>query len=174
MGRLMRMAWRNVWRHGRRTMTVVGVYEMGMAELERGSVYVSLAEAQVLFSLPDQVKEIVVSLAEVGQEPTLVATLRAALPGYEVDSWQTLNPDMMQAFVVNEQVMGLFGLVILLIAAVGLLNILMIAVTERTREIGVLAALGLKRSQTLALSLQEGVLMGLLGALAGTLLAGAW
>jgi ABC-type lipoprotein release transport system permease subunit len=157
----------------RRTMTVVGIYDLGLPEVERGTVYVSLAEAQTLFDLRDQVTEVVVSLERVGYERSALASLRSALPGYEVDSWQTLNPEMLQAFEVNEQVMGLFGLVVLLIAAVGILNILLMAVFERTREIGILAALGLKRRQIMALFLQEGVLMGLLGALAGSVLGGA-
>jgi len=157
----------------RRTVTVVGIYDLGLPEVERGAVYVSLAEAQTLFDLRDQVTEVVVSLERVGQEQPVVASLRSALPGYEVDSWYTLNPEMMQAFAVNEQVMSLFGLVVLLIAAVGILNILLMAVFERTREIGILAALGLKQRQIMALFLQEGVLMGLLGALAGSVLGGA-
>ena len=156
----------------RRTVTVVGIYDLGLPEVERGAVYVSLAEAQTLFDLRDQVTEVVVSLERVGQEQPVVASLRSALPGYEVDSWYTLNPEMMQAFAVNEQVMSLFGLVVLLIAAVGILNILLMAVFERTREIGILAALGLKQRQIMALFLQEGVLMGLLGALAGSVLSG--
>jgi putative ABC transport system permease protein len=156
----------------RRTVTVVGVYDLGLPEVERGAAYVSLAEAQTLFDLRDQVTEVVVSLERVGQEQPVVASLRSALPGYEVDSWYTLNPEMMQAFAVNEQVMSLFGLVVLLIAAVGILNILLMAVFERTREIGILAALGLKQRQIMALFLQEGVLMGLLGALAGSVLGG--
>jgi putative ABC transport system permease protein len=157
----------------RRTMTVIGIYDLGLAEVEKGTVYLSLAEAQTLFDLRDQATEVVVSLEGVGQEQSAIAALRSALPGYEVDSWQTLNPEMMQAFEVNVQVMGLFGLVVLLIAAVGILNILLMAVFERTREIGILAALGLKRRQILVLFLQEGVLVGLLGALAGSVLGGA-
>jgi ABC-type lipoprotein release transport system permease subunit len=157
----------------RRTMTVAGIYDLGLAEVEKGTVYISLAEAQTLFDLRDQATEVVVSLEHVGQEASLLNSLRSALPGYEVDSWQTLNPEMTQAFAVNEQVMGLFGLVVLLIAAVGILNILLMAVFERTREIGILAALGLKRRQILALFLQEGVLIGLVGALAGSVLGGA-
>jgi putative ABC transport system permease protein len=109
----------------------------------------------------------------VGQEQSVLGSLQAALPGYEVDSWYTLNPEMVQAMAVNEEVMGMFGLVVLLIAAVGILNILLMAIFERTREIGILAALGLKRRQILTLFLQEGVLIGLLGALAGSLLGGA-
>jgi ABC-type lipoprotein release transport system permease subunit len=157
----------------RRTMTVVGLYDLGLPEVEKATVYVSLAEAQTLFDLRDQATEVVVSLEQVGQEEPILASLRSALPGYEVDSWRTLNPEMTQAFAVNEQVMSLFGLVVLLIAAVGILNILLMAVFERTREIGILAALGLKRRQILALFLQEGVMIGLLGALAGSVLGGA-
>jgi ABC-type lipoprotein release transport system permease subunit len=66
--------------------------------------------------------------------------------------------------------MSMFGLVILLIAGVGILNLMLMAVFERTREIGVLAAMGLKRWETMVLFLLEGVLIGLLGALAGSLL----
>lgn len=157
----------------RRTMTVVGIYDLGLPEVEKGSVYVSLAEAQSLFDLRDQATEVVVYLERVGQEQSVLASLRSTLPGYDVDSWYTLNPEMMQALEVNEQVMALFGLVVLLIAAVGILNILLMAVFERTREIGILAALGLKRRQIMALFLQEGVLIGLLGALVGSLLGGA-
>jgi ABC-type lipoprotein release transport system permease subunit len=157
----------------RRTMTVVGIYDLGLPEVEKSTVYISLAEAQTLFDLRDQATEVVVSLEQVGQEASLLSSLRSALPGYEVDSWQTLNPEMTQAFAVNEQVMSLFALVVLLIAAVGILNILLMAVFERTREIGILAALGLKRHQILALFLQEGVMMGLVGAVAGSVLGGA-
>jgi len=157
----------------RRTMTLIGIYDLGLPEVEEGSVYVSLTEAQILFDLNDQVTEIVVLLEQVGQEDAVLASLRSKLPGYEVDSWTTLNPEMLQAFEANVQVMSLFGLVVLLIAAVGILNILLMAVFERTREIGILAALGLKRRQILALFLQEGVLLGLLGAVIGSVLGGA-
>jgi len=156
-----------------RTMTLVGVYDLGLADVEKGSVYISLAEAQSLFDLNDQVTEVVVLLERVGQEDAVLASLQSRLPGYEVGSWTTLNPEMLQAFEVNVQVMTLFGLVVLLIAAVGILNLLLMAVFERTREIGILAALGLKRRQIVALFLQEGVLLGLLGAAAGSVLGGA-
>jgi ABC-type lipoprotein release transport system permease subunit len=68
--------------------------------------------------------------------------------------------------------MEIFGLIILLIAGVGILNLMLMAVFERTREIGLLAAMGLKRRETVALFLLEGVMIGLLGALAGSVLGG--
>lgn len=156
----------------RRTMTVVGIYDLGLPEAEKRMVYVSLAEAQTLFDLRDQATEVAVALESVGQEETVVAALRAALPGYEVASWEELNPEMKQSLDVDELFMNIFGLVVLLIAGVGILNLLLMAVFERTREIGLLAAMGLKRREILVLFLLEGVLIGLLGALAGCVLGG--
>jgi ABC-type lipoprotein release transport system permease subunit len=142
----------------RRTMTVVGIYDLGMEAVEKRMVYVSLLEAQTLFDLRDQA----VYLDQIGQESELVNDLQAALPGYEVDAWDTLDPTAKQAIDINDQVMGIFGLIILLIAGVGILNLMLMAVFERTREIGILAAMGLKRGETVALFLLEGVLIGLL------------
>jgi putative ABC transport system permease protein len=68
--------------------------------------------------------------------------------------------------------MNVFGLVALLIAGIGVLNLLLMAVFERTREIGLLAAMGLKRREIVALFLLEGTLIGLLGALIGCALGG--
>jgi ABC-type lipoprotein release transport system permease subunit len=156
----------------RRTMTVVGIYDLGLSEVEKRMVYVSLAEAQTLFDLRDQATEVVVALESVGQEEMVVAALRAALPGYEVSSWEELNPELKQSMDVDQQFMNVFGLVALLIAGIGVLNLLLMAVFERTREIGLLAAMGLKRREIVALFLLEGTLIGLLGALIGCALGG--
>jgi ABC-type lipoprotein release transport system permease subunit len=156
----------------RRTMTVVGIFDLGLGELEKSLVYVSLLEAQTLFDLRDQATEIAVHLQQVGQEPPVVERLRAALPGYEVDAWDTLDPTTKEMMELEAQIMNIFGLVILLIAGVGILNLMLMVVFERTREIGLLAAMGLKQRETMALFLLEGVLIGMLGALAGSVLGG--
>jgi ABC-type lipoprotein release transport system permease subunit len=157
----------------RRTMTIVGIYDLGIPDVEKSLVYVSLLEAQTLFDLRDQATEVAIYLERVGQEPPVVETLQAALPGYEVDAWDTLDPSAKQMMELEAQIMDMFGLVILLIAGVGILNLMLMVVFERTREIGLLAAMGLKRRETVALFLLEGVLIGLLGALAGCVLGGA-
>ena len=156
----------------RRTMTVVGIYDLGLPEAEKKMAYISLAEAQTLFDLRDQATEVVVALQSVGQEKAVVAALQEALPAYEVAAWQELNPEMNQSLQVDKQIMSIFGLVVLLIAGVGILNLMLMAVFERTREIGLLAAMGLKRHEILGLFLLEGVLIGLLGALIGGVLGG--
>ena len=156
----------------RRTMTIVGIYDLRLPEAEKRLAYISLVEAQTLFDLPGQATEVSISLEHVGQERPVAAALRAALPGYEVDSWQELNPEMKQSLDIDKQVMNIFGLVVLLIAGVGILNLMLMAVFERTREIGLLAAMGLKRWELLVLFLLEGMLIGLLGALLGGVLGG--
>ncbi|MCK4899688.1 MAG: ABC transporter permease [Anaerolineales bacterium] len=156
-----------------RTMTIIGIYDIGMADIEKVLVYISLLEAQTLFDLRDQATEIAVYLAQVGQEPPVVEVLSALLPGYEVDAWDTLDPTLTDMMEMEDQIMSVFGVVILLIAGVGILNLMLMAVFERTREIGLLAAMGLKRGETVLLFLFEGVMIGLVGALAGCLLGAA-
>jgi ABC-type lipoprotein release transport system permease subunit len=156
----------------RRTMTVVGIFDLGIAEVEKGMVYVSLAEAQALFDLRDQAIEVDVALQRMGQEETVAAALRGELPGYEVDPWYVTDPTTKQTMEMEKGLMSLFGLVILLIAGVGILNLLLMAVFERTREIGILAAMGMKRWETMVLFLLEGAWIGLLGAVVGCVVGG--
>jgi putative ABC transport system permease protein len=156
----------------RRTMTIAGIYDIGIAEMEKKMAYVSLLEAQTLFDLRDQATEVAIFLERVGQEQPVVEALQASLPGYEVDAWDTLDPTTKRSMEMEDQIMGIFGLIILVIAGVGILNLMLMAVFERTREIGVMAAMGLKRREIVALFLLEGVLIGLLGALVGGLLGG--
>ncbi|MGC9349417.1 MAG: ABC transporter permease [Anaerolineae bacterium] len=153
-----------------RTMTVIGIYDLGADELE--DAYISLAEAQTLFDLRDQVTEVGVYLEEVGEEAPVVADLRAALPGYEVDAWDTLDPSLTDAMSVDRQVLAIMNVVILAIAGVGIFNLMLMVVVERTREIGLIAAMGLKRREIVTLFLLEGSFLGLLSALIGSVLGG--
>jgi putative ABC transport system permease protein len=157
----------------RRTMTVAGIYGIGLSEMEKGMVYVSLLEAQTLFDLRDQATEVVVALERVGTEAPVVRTLQAALPGYEVHSWEEMSPEIKTSMEANEIFMDIFGLVIVLIAGLGILNLLLMAIFERTREIGLLAAMGLKRREIMALFVLEGMMIGVLGALTGALIGAA-
>lgn len=147
-----------------RTMTVVGIYSLGVPDAETLGVYINLPAAQEAYKLPGQATEVVVSLDRVGREPAVMAELERALPGYEIDSWRTLRADIEQAFKTKMGFSSFFGMVVVVIACVGILNILMMAVFERTREMGVLAALGMKGRQIMALFVVEGALIGLVGA----------
>jgi ABC-type lipoprotein release transport system permease subunit len=153
-----------------RTMNVVGIYNLGLADAEKGLVFLTLPEAQSLYNLSGQATEVSISLQSVGQEGNVMKALQTALPGYEVDSWKTLKPEIAQAMATKFTFTSFFGLVVVFIACIGILNLMLMAVFERTREMGVLAALGLKARQVMGLFLLEGTLMGAVGALLGCVL----
>jgi len=155
-----------------RSMTIVGIYSLGMEEAERASVFITLQEAQTLYNLRGQVTEVAITLANVGQEEQIIAELQKSLPGYEIDSWQTLRPEITQTLSTKLAYTTMFGFIIIVIASIGILNIQLMAVFERTREMGVLAALGMKGGQITNLFLLEGTLIGVVGAVIGCL-AGA-
>lgn len=149
------------------TMTVVGIYDLGMPEVEKGTIFIPLTGAQTLYNLRGQATEAVIFLQSVGDEARLMDTLQQRLPAYEVDSWQTLRPEFRQTLDQKLAFTSFIGLVVLLIAAIGILNLMMMAVFERTREMGVLAALGMKGRQIMGLFVLEGALIGVVGAVIG-------
>lgn len=152
-----------------RTMTVVGIYDVGLRDIEKRTVYISLREAQELYGL-DGPTEVAITLQQLGQEPAVVSALPAAVPGIETETWSTRFPELQRAINTKGGVMNVFGVIILVIAAIGILNLLLMAVFERTREIGLLSALGLKPGQISLLFVLEGALMGALGVAFGVAL----
>ena len=153
-----------------RTMTVVGIYNVGLADVEKRSVYISLKEAQDLYGMNGQASEVIITLDKLGEEPAVMAALRPLLPEYEMSSWQTNYPDLQQAISTKSGVMNIFSVIILIIAGIGILNLLLMAVFERTREIGLMGALGMKPRQISYLFILEGALMGVVGVIFGVAL----
>lgn len=153
-----------------RTMTVVGIYDIGMSDIEKRTIYMSLAEAQGLYGLSGQVTEVAISLKQIGQEPAVINALKTALTDVEFSSWQTSFPELETAINTKGQAMEVFSFIMLIIVGIGILNLLLMAVFERTREIGVLGAIGLRPGQISLLFLLEGAMMGLVGAAFGVAL----
>jgi len=154
------------------TMNVVGIYDLGMPDIEKGMVFIPLADAQTLYNLRGQATEAVVFLNTVGGEDRVMASLQSALPAYEVDTWQTLRPEIRQTMETKLAFTSFAGTVVVGIAAIGILNLMLMAAFERTREMGVLAALGMRGWQIMGLFLLEGALIGLVGAVLGCALGG--
>jgi ABC-type lipoprotein release transport system permease subunit len=154
----------------RRTMTVAGIYDLGMPDIEKRTVYISLGEAQDLYGLTGQSTEVAIVLKQLGQEDSVIAALQPNLPGYEVESWEKNFPELTQAIGTKGGVMNIFSVIILFIAGIGILNLLLMAIYERTREIGVLGALGLRPRQISTLFILEGMMIGLVGVAAGIVL----
>jgi len=152
-----------------RTMTVVGIFDLGMTDIEKQTVYISLGEAQALYEVTDST-EVAIFLDKLGQENAVIDSMKPGLPGYEIESFQANYPDLASAINTKGGVMNIFSVIIVAIAGVGILNLLLMAVYERTREIGVLGAMGLKPNQISLLFVLEGIMIGIVGVAAGIVL----
>jgi ABC-type lipoprotein release transport system permease subunit len=150
-----------------RSMSVVGIYDIGLTSTEKTTAYIALGEAQDLYGMPDQATEVDITLKKLGLENGVVAALAPQLPGYEVESWEKNFPELTTALTNKNAVMSIFSVIIIVIAAIGILNLLLMAVYERTREIGLMGAIGLKPRQIAALFLLEGFMIGAVGVVAG-------
>ena len=153
-----------------RTMTIVGIYDVGVTSLEQSTVYISLAEAQDLYDLPGQSTEVIITLKKLGEEPAVISALSASLPGYEYETWAQAFPELQNAVGAKNEFMAILSFIILMIAAIGVINLLLMAVYERTREIGLLGALGFRPRQITLLFVLEGAMLGLAGVLVGAVL----
>ena len=152
-----------------RTMTIIGVYDLGLADMEKQDVYISLLEAQTLYEVNGST-EVAIFLERLGEEGSVIDEMKPALPGYEIESFQANYPELASTINTKSGVMNVFSVIIIAIAGVGILNLLLMAVYERTREIGVLGAMGLKPAQISLLFILEGTMIGLVGAAAGVVL----
>ena len=154
----------------KRTMTVIGIYDINLASLERQVVYVSLKAAQDIYGLGDNVTEVILFTKVTGKEDPIVEQLNASLSGYEITTWRSAIPELSSTVEMKNAVMTGFSAVLLGIAAIGIFNILLMAIYERTKEIGLLGAIGLKPREITLLFLLEGIMIGLVGAVVGTIM----
>ena len=150
-----------------RSMTVVGIFNLGLGDAEKSLLFMNLPTAQTLYNLRGEVTEVAVILEEIGQENKLINDIAPQFPNHEVDSIVTLRPEFSDALATDRLFGLLFGGILLLMGAIGILNLMLMAVFERTREMGVLAAIGLKGRQIMALFVLEGSFIGLIGAIVG-------
>ncbi|NCP87469.1 MAG: ABC transporter permease [Anaerolineae bacterium CG_4_9_14_3_um_filter_57_17] len=150
-----------------RSVTIIGIYDLGMADLEKRSVYMAISEAQNLYHLSGQTTEVTIVLQRIGQETEVKNALQAKFPQAEIVSWETSFPELKAAIGAKGGAMDVFSIFILLISGIGIFNLLMMAVYERTREIGMLGAIGLRPRQIGLLFVLEGIMIGVVGVLAG-------
>lgn len=155
---------------------VVGIVASGTGVLDR-SVFMPLERARWMTDIPDGAIELLVYAADHEQAPALAAALKTqpALKDLAVQSWNE-RPPWNQMGPMIDGIWGLLVFVIVFLAALGIWNTMMMSVLERTDEIGVLRAMGLKRTGAIALFVVEALAIGVVGGLIGLALGSlpAW
>jgi putative ABC transport system permease protein len=149
--------------------TVVGIFETGISFQELAA-YIPLNYGQNMTGQQGLVTEILVKCVDPNDVSAVASAITAAIPGIRATSPTTLVQQASQ--LVNT--LGLFfaviGLVALFAGSLGVVNTMIMSVSERTREIGTLKAMGARDSKILRIFLTEGLLIGLIGGTVGILI----
>lgn len=155
-------------------LEVVGTYgQPGLPTPEKKLGFVPLGLAQSLLRLEGRASELAVAVHDLRELEAVRARLQAALgEEYEVSTWKELAPFLESAIATNEFMLGLVSAIFLFVALLGVVNTMLIAVHERTREIGTMMSVGARRRQILRLFLLEAGMLGFLGGALGALAGG--
>jgi ABC-type lipoprotein release transport system permease subunit len=148
---------------------VRGIYQTDSSEFDRSVAYVRLADAQRLLGAAGQVTEVAVALERPAAAQELQRELVAALDGQPLDvlRWQEREPRLSAMLDQINSVGWIFYGVVFVAMAFGIANALLMSVYERTREFGVLRALGLPARRLVALVMLESALLTLSGSALG-------
>jgi ABC-type lipoprotein release transport system permease subunit len=140
--------------------------------VNRQGILVELSDAQALFAMPDEAHEIVIHARRPEMASALSRRLAGAsgFAGAEVLDWQTLAPEMVTLVRITDLAGLLVLLLVFIAAAAGVANTMVMATFERTREFGMLLALGTHPSRLVRLVIAESIALGVVGALAGSLI----
>jgi ABC-type lipoprotein release transport system permease subunit len=147
---------------------VVGIFETGVS-FEDGSGLVSLAEAQRIFTKPHQVNMYGVKLEKPEDADRVRRLITDRVHGVTVSRSAEFAENTQDIQVTRAMAWGI-SVISILAGGIGMMNTVLMSVFERTREIGVLRALGWRRRWVIQLVLQESLLLSALGAVLGCLL----
>ena len=143
-----------------------GIYDLGQRSLNRAYAYVSLPTAQALLDLPGGVSSLELAIYDLFAAEDSARQLQQTMP-HEVESWMRANPQLRTA-LANQTIMTLLVRFFLaLVVAIGVASVLVVTVVQKTREIGILRAMGASRARILRVFLLQGTLIGGAGAVAG-------
>jgi lipoprotein-releasing system permease protein len=153
-------------------LTVVGLFDLGNRGANQRNVYTALHTAQSLLGMPGGVTVLNVTVRDVYAAEN-VAVRITAQTGVQADSWIATNQQFFTAISAQTTANTAIRFFVALSVALGIASVLFVSVIQRSREIGILRAMGISRGQVLRVFLLQGGLLGLAGAAAGCLLGAA-
>lgn len=146
---------------------VAGVFTLGSDAVDRRWVVTSLRRAQSLFALPGGVTAIELKVGDVFAAER-VADLLTRRTGLDADSWMVLNADLLEGLEAQASSKTMIQFFVVVTVALGIASVLIVSVVQKSREIGILRAVGTPSRRVLAVFLIQGGVLGLLGSIAGS------
>ncbi len=149
-------------------VNVAGIFELGVRELDARYVYLDMKQTQALLNLPGASTVIDVTVNNIFEAQS-VADRIARLTGLKAESWMETNAQLMNALRSQSLSTQIISIFVALSVALGIASVLSVSVVQRTREIGILRAMGTSWQQMLLVFLIQGALFGLAGSVLGVL-----
>ena len=147
------------------SLTVVGVFATGINAMDRLVAEIPLGRFQETFSMPDQVHTIVLSGASLPRFQPSLPAIRAIAEKHQLtmQDWKQLKPGLWQGILLDISTASLIYVAMIIVVTFSLLNSLLMSVLERTREFGMLIALGMRPGAIGRMVWLETVMLLLLG-----------
>ena len=151
-------------------MKVSGIFNSGMYDYDMNLVFTNLKGAQVILGLPDQISAVSIKLDDLYLANNVRDKLSASLgPDYILKTWTEANANFFAALKLEKLTMFIILTLIILVAAFNIASTLIVMVVEKTKDIGVLKALGMSSKGIRKVFIYQGLIIGLLGTLFGAL-----
>ncbi len=152
-------------------LIVADLFKSEMSEYDGNYIFMPLRKLQQIRGMADAVTSIQIRLADYRDAPDVVAKLRQAFhPGYfVVETWEDKQGPLLHAVKVEAAILNIILFFIIAVAGFGILSIFFMIVVEKTRDIGILKALGASNQGVMGIFLAYGLALGLIGCGLGVL-----
>jgi len=151
------------------TLRVVDIFDSGITNLDDTRVYLNINILQAILGKDGQVNEIIIKLRDPKRAEKIAKTLSLTVD-YEVESWQKAYKNFLSIFKIQNIITYMIVFAILLVSAFGIFNIIMMTVLEKKKDIAILMAMGYSRTDILLIFLFQGVVVGIIGAVLGSII----
>lgn len=153
----------------RRYFEVVGEFRTGVHQYDETLMYTTLAAAQELIGFETAVTGLEVRVPEADRAHAVGRRIEEALgPDYFTQDWRTMNASLFDALKLEKLAIGIILFLIVVVAAFNIISTLVMLVTDKTREIGILKSMGLRSAQVQRVFILQGLVIGAGGASLGT------
>ncbi|MGP5213287.1 ABC transporter permease [Psychrobacter immobilis] len=148
-------------------VNVAGIFELGVRELDARYVYLDLKQAQSLLNLPGGITVIDLTVEDIFEAEEIAAQV-GRLTSLQAESWIETNAQLLSGLTAQSLSSNMIVVFVAISVAFGIASVLSVSVVQRTREIGILRAMGATRQQILRIFLIQGAIFGLLGSIVGS------
>lgn len=150
---------------------VVGLYRTTDAKYDERHIFVQATELQNLLGIPGEVHEVAILAHDREQVTGVQSGMQEAYPSLQVENWKEISPELRLMTESMDQVIWIFVGIIVLALAFGIINTMLMAVMERTHELGMLMAVGMNKPRVFSMIMLETFYLSLVGAPIGLLAA---